>query len=324
MKWQTAVIIPKSNFEINHDHKIISIGSCFSEHIGNIFHQYKFNIFLNPSGQLYNPFSIAKSIEIALNAKKYEESDLFFHTGLWHSFDHHSDYSHQQSEIVLQNVNSEIARLHKFINEADYLFITFGTAFYFHHISSNKHVANCHKVAAKEFERKLLNPETIIEVYNDLLGKLRLLNPKLHVVFTVSPVRYLSFGNLENSTSKGALFVALDAIFKSNSNASYFPSYEIIMDELRDYRFYSEDMIHPSHSSILHVWQRISEAFFNKETHDLLNKIEQINKALNHKPFNPESQEHLKFREQVGLKIADFKAKYPLLNFDSEIEMLRV
>jgi|694.fasta_scaffold67241_4 hypothetical protein len=323
MKLQTEVLVTKSKFEINHRHKIISIGSCFSEHVGDKFKTSKFNILLNPFGQLYNPVSIANSIDLALEGKVYEESDLFFHLGRWHSFDHHSDYSDTNKETVLSRINNEIQALKSFIIDMDVMFITFGTSFYFHNIDLGKDVANCHKLPNKEFEQKMISVEAVTNRFNLLLSKLSELNPKAKFVFTVSPIRYFTFGNFENNVSKSVLFLAIEDLLKKNLNTSYFPSFEIIMDELRDYRFYNHDMIHPNQTAIDYVWERIGNTYFSNETLVMIKEIKQIVKDANHRPFNPNSYDHSVFKVKAIDKLNSLLDRHPFLNFDEEIAKLK-
>lgn len=307
MELQTKVKLPNPDFTIDHQHSLLSIGSCFSENIGRKFNYFKFNIQVNPFGQQYNPLSVAAGIERLLRNKEYTNSDLIFHNELYHSFDHHSDFSSANEVDALQHINQAFRKSAHALLHANYLFLTFGTAHYFEHTESSKIVSNCHKFPAKTFHQKLATPNEIVDALNTALLALMEVNPKLKVIFTVSPVRYFAFGHFENSLSKAHLFTAIGELLANNAAFSYFPAYEIIMDELRDYRFYADDMIHPNAIAIEYVWEKLVQCYFNSNTIGINKEIDDIQKIIQHRPRNENSIAHQKLINNCKLKIDALK-----------------
>lgn len=322
MQLQTYISLPKPDFEITHEHALMSLGSCFSENIGRYFEQLKFPIIVNPFGQQYNPASIAQGIERLLNPVPYTETDLLFHNEQFHSFDHHSDFSRSTPELALETMNMALKYASEHLRQTNVLFITLGTSFCFEWKENQKIVSNCHKIPAKNFERILLSSEKTIEILSDILIKLMTVNPRIKVVFTVSPVRYLAFGAFENSVSKGNLFSAINTLLAKYTNCSYFPAYEIVMDELRDYRYYSEDMIHPNSVAVNYVFEKMTKVYFSPQTQDLNRQIREIIQAGTHRPRNPESVAHKEFLSKYVQKIQLLCTEYPLLDFQPEMKKL--
>lgn len=306
MDFRTTIPVQQSGQQIDHTHSLVFIGSCFAENIGERFQQLRFQTDINPFGVLYNPLAIAVALRRLISIKPYTEKDLFPHDGLWHSEAHHSRFSHKDSDICLEKINSQLVASSKNLRSADYLFITFGTAWVYEWARNGKVVANCHKLPGKHFIRRRLEVEEIVKEYNDLIAKLRTLNPRLKIVFTVSPIRHWKDGAHENSLSKSTLLLAIDN-FK-DYDLLYFPAYEIVNDELRDYRFYASDMIHPSEVAIDYIWERIDEIFFSEKTHQFNDAIMQINKARNHRPFDPESEAHKRFIVNIETKEKELSA----------------
>jgi hypothetical protein len=283
MRFRTEVEIPDFGLKINYKSKIFFVGSCFSDNIGGKFKSLFFRTLVNPFGVLYNPFSVAKSLEFLINKKKFDDNDLIFYSGLWHSFSHHGSFSHINKDIVLKNINENIDIGSDFLQAGEFLFITFGTAWVYRYKKTNEIVSNCHKIPAKEFERNLLKISEIIDVFDSLLNVLSVFNKNLKIIFTVSPVRHLKDGAHGNQISKSTLLLAIDELQKKFKNVYYFPSYEILIDELRDYRFYNADMTHISSVAIDYVWEKIVRAFFDKKTEEELNIAKKIYSAMQHK-----------------------------------------
>lgn len=304
-------------FSISHSNSMVSIGSCFSENIGKKFLQSKFNISINPFGQQYNPYSIAQGIERLISGKLYTENDLVLHNELYHSFDHHSSFSASTAQATLQHVNERLLSDSQAIKTADYLFITFGTAHCFALKESGRIVSNCHKMPGKVFNRQLLEPANIFDCISHALQKLLAINSKVKVIFTVSPVRYFAFGEFENSISKAHLFAAIHQLLSTCSNSYYFPAYELVIDDLRDYRFYAEDLLHPNILAINYVWNKLSDTYFSSATKSLLKEIEEISNAADHRPRNAKSDAHKKFTQNYLQKINVLQSKYNL-NFEPE------
>jgi hypothetical protein len=288
----------------------MSIGSCFSENIGRYFDQYKFNIDINPFGQQYNPASIANAIDRLLSDTPYTESKLTFRDELYHSFDHHGSFSRSTKEETLDAINTSVATSSQKLQKASLLFLTFGTAHVFKQKSTGKVVSNCHKIPGSEFDFALMSPDEIVATLSKSFDALRQQNPSLQIILTVSPVRYFAFGHFENSVSKGHLFSAIHTLIGRYPQLYYFPAYEMVMDDLRDYRFFADDMLHPTHQAISYVWGKLSKAFFPAETQSILRELDEITSAINHRPRNPQSEAHQKFKESYQAKMNTMKEKY--------------
>jgi len=303
---KTTVEIQKFEKKISHADKIMFIGSCFTENIGNKLLESLFKVDVNPFGVLYNPTSIKKSLEILIEGKKFTGSDLKFYNNLWFSYFHHSKFSHKDKDICLQNINNQLEISSNFIREAKYLFITFGTAWVYKLATTQQTVSNCHKVPAPEFTRELLNIENIVKKYNKIILLLKEINPDLQIIFTLSPVRHLKDGAVENQRSKAILHLSISQLVDSFENCYYFPSYEIMMDELRDYRFYKSDMTHINDIGIEYIWKKFEATFFTQKTLQKIKEAQKLVRNLNHKPKDPDLEEYKNFKEQNLEKIKRF------------------
>ena len=308
MKFRTEIIIPPSDFKISHQDKMMMIGSCFVESISEKLKNSAFRADVNPFGIMYNPISVLMTLKDILKRKEYTSDDLFFHQEQYHSFSHHSRFSGTNKEAVINNINDRIKTANDFISNADYLFVTFGTSSVYYQTENKQVVANCHKLPAMSFVRKRIPVEEIVEQWHDFIIQLREINPKIKLIFTISPIRHWKDGAHENQISKSVLFLAVDKLMQ-NSEVYYFPSYELIMDDLRDYRFYAEDMLHPNSSAIDYIWEKFVDTYFASETKQLIKEWESIRQALNHRPFNPDSQEYKRFIEDAKKREAAFLEK---------------
>jgi len=321
--FRTFLEISESLHKISYHNKIMILGSCFSENIGEKLKDYKFNVCVNPFGILYNPFSIKQSLEILLRNHIFTKSDLYNYQDKWLSFYHDTEFTDENPDKCLEKINSNLLRAQEIFKGLDFLFITFGTSHVYEFIETNQIVSNCHKIPSKYFRKFLLSPENIIAEYLNLFKKLFKNNDKLKVVFTVSPVRYLSDGFEQNQLSKSILIYSVHKLCeKFNNNIFYFPAYEIFMDELRDYRFYADDMIHPSGLALKYVWERFMTVYFDKQTIDLIDEIDKILKRLSHKPFKPYSTEYKNFVKSTLAEIKKIEKKYPFINFSEETRKL--
>lgn len=253
----------------------------------------KFQIDLNPFGQQYNPFSVANAIERLLQPVPYKAADLQFHNGLYHSFDHHGDFSHDSVAKVLDHCNARLAEASGVIASCSVLFITLGTAHVFRWRKTGRVVSNCHQLPNTDFDVALSGAPVIVERLREVLAILRQVNPACRVVFTVSPVRYLALGMFENSVSKAQLFTAVHALLADGHG--YFPAYELVVDDLRDYRFYANDMVHPSSQAIDYVWHHLAAAYFDAGTQTLLQRIGEVQAAARHRPRHAEGEAHRVF-----------------------------
>jgi hypothetical protein len=283
MKFRTEIIIPPAEFRISHQDKLLMMGSCFVENISVKMLQSGFTADVNPFGIVYNPASLAGGLYDLINRKMYTENQLFSHEGAYHSFSHHSRFSGKDKTSVLQQINFRINQSSAFLKEAAILIITFGTANTYRLLSSEKIVSNCHKLPAKLFQEERLTVGQITEEWNKLIGRLQEFNPQVKILFTVSPIRHWKDGANENQLNKATLLLAVDELIKQNRPCYYFPSYEIMIDDLRDYRFYAEDMIHPNQQAINYIWEKFGDSYFDKKTIELIKEHEKAQKALNHR-----------------------------------------
>lgn len=297
-------------------------GSCFAENMGVKFQYYKFQSTTNPFGILFHPPAIEKVIHFALSEKSFTENDIFFLNERWHCFDAHSQMSHPDKEVLLQNLNDALQITKQNLTKASHCIITLGTAWVYKHIESNQIVANCHKVPQKQFEKQLLSITQIEESLVQIVSKVKNVNPNIHFIFTVSPVRHLKDGFVENQQSKAHLIVALHSFLNKESLqkrdwGEYFSAYEIMMDELRDYRFYADDLMHPSQLAIDIIWHQFTEVYFTKATFEIMSEVKSIQNGLQHKPFNPSSEEHQKFLKQINIKIKALQKRFQHIQFQT-------
>ncbi len=319
MEFRTRVEIPSSKIKIDHTSGILLIGSCFADNIGSRLKELKFRAGHNPFGVLYNPVSVKDNLGLLMERKTFSESDLYRVNDRWISFSHYTHFSDPDQTVCLQKINDSIISASELLADARFLFITFGTARVYEFIKTGKIVANCHKIPAREFKRFLLNPEDIVREYDMLLPALRTYNPDLQIVFTVSPIRHWKDGATGNQLSKSILLVAIHQLVEKYEFTHYFPAYEIFMDELRDYRFYAGDMLHPSDAALDYIWEKFTETFISDESVKLMRAIEKIIKAKAHRPVNASSIEHARFREKVREQIDEVLRIYPSLDFAEEL-----
>lgn len=312
--FQTRVEIPHSTLKISYEDKIMTLGSCFAENIGKKMNAVYFLTDVNPFGVLYNPISISNSIELLLQNKIFTVDDIFENQSIWQSFSHSSQFSNPSAEACLNVINSQVELSGNFIRQTNILMITFGTAWVFEEVKSGRVVSNCHKLPAKEFVRRRLTVTEIVIEYQILIIRLQTLFPNLQILFSVSPIRHWKDGAHENNISKSILLLAIDEIQKQFEHVHYFPAYEIQMDELRDYRFYASDMLHPSEVAVDYIWNRFSETYFSLQTQQLKLQIEQYNADLAHRPIHPESEEFKKFQQKILERKTKIMSEYPFLS----------
>ncbi len=292
--------------------------------MGEKFSYFKFQNVVNPFGIIFNPVSIENLILRVVNKQKFTEEDIFFHNNLWHCFEVHSELSNPDKEKFLQNLNQILHETHNQITASTHLIITYGTSWVYQNIASNKIVANCHKVTQSQFGKEILSVATIEKSIQNTIDLIRKANPNCHFIFTVSPVRHIKDGFVENQRSKAHLISALHNVVTLSklvlsevevSKCNYFPSYEIMMDELRDYRFYAEDMLHPSQTAIDYIWGRFFENYISEESHATIEEVSSIQKALAHRPFNPDTDSHQKFLCNLNDKIIRLQKQFPHFQF---------
>lgn len=322
MQFTTPTELPKDFVDISHKSKLLLAGSCFAENIGKKMAERKFDIDINPFGILYNPLSISKMLETVVAGESYTASSplIFGHNGKWHSIMHHGCFSRDTKEELLSCINSRLESAHKRILECDTLILTYGTAYVYTRNSDGNIAGNCHKLPGNMFTRRLATVDEIADSTINAISNIHAANPKVKIIFTVSPIRHLRDGAHDNQKSKATLLLAIDEIVKRlNGNAFYFPAYEIMLDELRDYRFYAEDMIHPSPIAIDYIWECWERCCFNESTRKLNEEIEEINRSLAHRPFSPQADAYKKFLLNTIEKITALNRRHPYLDFDNEI-----
>ena len=318
MQFRTPVELPDGSWQISHSDPLLLMGSCFSEHIGQLLVENKFTCDVNPFGVLYNPASMARALGELCDGKVYAASDLVCRRGEWHSMMHHGSFSAADPAECLARINRRLSEGAARLREAKWLILTWGTARVYEWEGDGRVAGNCHKFPAREFCRRLLTSEEIIASHRSLIQRLLTLNPALQILLTVSPIRHAKDGMHGNQVSKATLLLAADALCDCFPNVChYFPSYEIVMDELRDYRFYADDMLHPSPIAVAYVWECFSQ-IFTPGTRTCIQQWESIRKALAHRPFHPETEEYRTFLRQILLKIEAMKEKFPYLDVENE------
>jgi GSCFA family len=315
MNFTTAIPISKSKNPIDYNSRIMSIGSCFAENMDEKFNYFKFNITTNPFGIIFNPVSIEKLISRVVNQELFTEKDIFFYNERWNCYEVHSDLSHSNKEEFLQKLNDIISFTHSQITSLTHCIITYGTSWVYRNIETNEVVANCHKVPQKKFTKELLSIDTIQNSIKNTINLIQKINPTCNFIFTISPVRHIKDGFVENNVSKAHIISALRSSIFHLPSSNYFPSYEILVDELRDYRFYAEDMLHPNQTAIDYIWSKFFENYVLESEFQTMQQVCDIQKALHHKPFNINSESHQKFIDNLNQKINTLAKKLPHIQF---------
>ncbi len=324
-KFYTVVDIPQFKWKTGYAHKNIFMGSCFTENIGNRMADLKFDTDINPFGILYNPVSVSNGLRFLLQKKEFIVADLIEADGLWHSFYHHGRFSFADINEILETINNRIKSSSAFLEKAGFLFITFGTAWVYRYKKTGQFVSNCHKIPANEFDRVRLSVNEIVSDFTDLLNGIRKKNNSLKVIFTVSPIRHWKDGAVENQRSKAVLLLAIDEIIKRAEAdfCAYFPAYEIVMDELRDYRFYADDMIHISDFAVDHIWEKFQTSLIDNESQLITTQVQKVIKAVNHKPLHKNTPEYLNFLKQMAGETSLLESRYNDLNLTFEKEYFK-
>lgn len=316
MNFTTKIPITQNANPIDYNSKIVSFGSCFAENMGDKLCYYKFQTQVNPFGIIFNPFSIEKLIERVVLQRYFTKDDIFFFNERWHCYEVHSELSDADAEVVLSKLNRILSDTQKQLQQATHIIITYGTSWVYRHIETNAIVANCHKVPQKQFSKELLSIDSTQKSIQNTVSLIATLNPKCNFIFTVSPVRHLKDGFVENQVSKAHLIAAIYATTNTKQQTlNYFPSYEIMMDELRDYRFYADDMVHPSPMAIDYIWELFAATQIDANAIATMELVQTIQKGLAHRPFNPNSESHQKFEANLKEKIATLEAQYSFMKF---------
>ena len=323
MNLQTKVIIPKASFEISHQSKILLMGSCFSGNIGSKLIDNKFSVNVNPFGILYNPISIYNAVKRMLDKVSFSQQDFIHYNDCYHSLMHHGSFSNTNLDKAIDHVNAKFNMATNQLDNSDILLFSFGTSYVFRWNESGEVVGNCHKIASDKFSRKRLSVEIIFFAWSKLINRIIASNPNVKILFTVSPIRHFKDGAHENQLSKAILHLSIDNLMQEfPENAFYFPAYEIVMDQLRDYRFYTDDMFHPTALTQNYIWDRFTDTYFTKETQEINMEWQKISKAISHRPINTNSDDYQQFLSRTISNIEAFEDKYTYLSCFHEKQQL--
>lgn len=318
MELRTTFNIDQSPDKIDYNSPLMFIGSCFASSIGSMLRVGKIPVMINPAGTVYNPVSVNNTLDTIISEREFTQDDLFFHDGAFLSFSHYTDFSSDNPNEVLKKIKKKSKDAFDFLKKSKFLFITFGTARVFRWKETGQIVSNCHKIPSNRFERELLTVNEIVSLWSDQLSKLQLFFPQLKVTFTISPVRHWKDGAHGNQISKSILFLAVEELLKHSSVPQYFPAYELMMDDLRDYRFYNDDMLHPSSAAINYIWKSFCTSFLENKTVNIWNEVAKITKACSHH-LNSESQLKIeKFAERMLSQITVIEKNNNTIDLSTE------
>ncbi|MDD3005304.1 GSCFA domain-containing protein [Flavobacterium sp.] len=318
MHFFTKIPVSVASNPIDYQSRIVSIGSCFAENMGQKFDYYKFNSSTNPFGIIFNAIALQKIIQRAVLKESFTKDNLIFYNDCWHCYDVHSQFSHPDPKTLLKNLNDTLALFLEKITQSTHFIITLGTSWVYKTVTTNQVVANCHKIPQKEFTKYLLSSTETLESISRIIQLVSTVNSGCNFIFTISPVRHIKDGFFENQVSKSNLFAAINDLMTKplpHKNLHYFPAFEIMMDELRDYRFYNQDLIHPNSTAIDYIWSRFLESHITSSSLDVLKEVDRIQKSLNHRPFNSNSASHQDFLHQLKLRMEKISADFPHIKF---------
>ncbi|PWD99212.1 GSCFA domain-containing protein [Marinilabilia rubra] len=320
MPFEFRTVVDPGIFEdrIDVGSPVFLIGSCFADNVGEKLLESRLHSLTNPFGVLYNPVSIAKSIERIINRNFCEKEELVFHNNLWHHFDFHGRFNNADQDLVCDAINEEIERAHAFLGRSEFLIITFGSSFVYERNDTSEIVANCHKFPNNFFDRYKLEPDEIVSLYKDLIISLRIFNPNLKVIFTVSPVRHWKDGAHGNQLSKATLLLAIDKLCNLFEKIWYFPAYEIMMDDLRDYRFYEPGMLNPSGQAVDYIWSRFTEVLFSEKAQKFISRIRKIHLARQHRFLNAPDERYFNFIRKNLQLIEDIQRQFMEANLEDD------
>ena len=331
MNFMLDIQLPKAEKPITHHHKILSVGSCFTEHIGTALADLKFDVLQNPNGILFDPSSVSSSLLSYVQNKQYSDDDLFQLNEVWQSWQHHGRFSGVDKENVLSAINQSQTTAHQFLKNANWLIITLGTSFSYRLVKEEQTnlfnsafdagaVANCHRAPAQWFEKYLMPVTEIIEALDHTINQLFQFNKELNIIFTISPVRHIRDGVIDNNRSKARLIEAVHHLVNTLDRLYYFPAYELVIDILRDYRFYSEDMVHPNYLATDFVLDKFLATYTDSETSILIKEVKNLSIAQKQKPSHPTTDAHKKFLKSSLEKVKTLEQQYPHINFKKEID----
>lgn len=318
MEFRRELTVKPFKEKISIKDQVMLIGSCFTENLGEKLLSNRFKVLYNPSGILFNPISITRSLTSYITNGPLQPETIFRNQEWWNSWDHHSRFTHSDAGGLEQMIREAHTEAHQFLRHAKWLVITLGSAWVYQ-LDNGEVVANCHKVPTDKFHKKLLAVEDVLSALDNVIHRLRILNPELRIIFTISPVRHLRDGFIENNRSKAVLIQAVHHLVDKFEGLFYFPAYELIIDDLRDYRFYAEDMVHPNYLATDYVWQKFRETCLDNYTQKALEDINVINAARAHKPFQPTSEAHRRFRQKNLATVRQLQQQYPFINWEDDL-----
>jgi hypothetical protein len=314
----TTVKVPDFSEKIRHNTSIFLSGSCFTEHIAEKLERYKYHVLSNPFGILYNPVSLARSIERIVNLELFQKDELVFHQGLYHSMDHHGSFSSNDEEDVLKNINESIQSAHDRLKSCSFAFISPGTARAYRYKETQAIVGNCHKLPGASFSDQLLSVSECESAFAKIYSAVKSISPQCHIIWTISPVRHLKDGLVENQQSKAALILGVMEIMNKHEDTGYFPAYEIMIDELRDYRYYNRDMTHPSPLAIDIIWDTFQNAYIHADASEKHAAIEKVKRAMEHRILHENKVATQAFAEAQIITIDQLQKQYPDLSWEQE------
>lgn len=318
--FRTEISLESCPVKINLKDKILTAGSCFSDSVGSQLVKMKFNTFVNPFGVSYNPHSIHKVLRYALHNQVVPENTYLSNQELIANFDFHSSFSKINKTAIEKKIKDVIGASHYFLKDASWIFITYGSALVYERKDTGEIVSNCHKLPAAGFSKSLLSQKKVLESFDEFYKELKAFNPDCKIILTVSPVRHIKDTLQLNSVSKSVIRLACQTISETYSDAYYFPSYEIMLDDLRDYRFYGPDMIHPSTEAEEYIWNKFLECYMDNPTKDFIKQWNPIYTALQHKPFHPSTSSHQSFLKKLLSQLEELRNT---VNVDQEIAFVR-
>jgi len=315
MDFRTEFKITALEQKISHKDKVFFLGSCFAENMSRYFERFRFQLETNPFGILFHPFAIERLIDIAFDKNYNPHKFSFEHQGIWSNFDAHSSLSDSSNQQLIDNLNNSKLKAEYCLKTSDVIFISLGTAWIYKYKAQDKVVTNCHKLPQKHFKKQRLDISTVKTILVNIITKITSQNPRVKIIFTLSPVRHLKDGFIENQHSKSTLHLAIQDTLADFQQAHYFPSYEILLDDLRDYRFYASDFLHPNELALDYIWEKLKDTYFDRETLQILAEVDKINKRLSHRFFNAKSTESQSFRLKTEELIYSLTKQYPHLKF---------
>lgn len=318
MDFRTKLPVTQAPFTLTHAHRFFVMGSCFAEQTGQRLYESGFRAVVNPFGVLYNPVSIDQALNRLMTNEAFHEGQLVLHEGLYHSFDHHGSFSNPDPHQALAHINAAYHKAAEGLKATDCLIVTLGTAWLYRRLDTNQVVANCHKWPANRFARERLDVETFVETFTRLINRLLALRPGLKIILTVSPIRHLKDGLHANNLSKAVLLLGIEQLCQRFEEAVYYPAYELLLDDLRDYRFFADDLVHPAPLAQTYIWEHFSETFLSKGAREMAKQVQAIRKAMEHRPFHPDEGAYKRFAQKNLAAIEGLMLSEPALVLNEE------